>query len=74
MRIFRNSTAAYLLLISARYGQLPYRALCFLSLPYETAKDDSRSCAALGISKSSRRRGIRAFFSRTAATRRISRL
>ena len=39
MRIFRNSTAEYLLIISARYGQLPYRALRFLSLPYETAKD-----------------------------------
>ena len=39
MRIFRNSTAEYLLLISAAYGQLPYRALTFLPLPYENVKD-----------------------------------
>lgn len=39
MRIFRNSTAEYLLIISTAYGQLPYRALTFLPLPYENVKD-----------------------------------
>lgn len=39
MRIFRNSTAEYLLLISTAYGQLPYRALTYLPLPYENVKD-----------------------------------
>ena len=39
MRIFRNSTAEYLLIISTAYGQLPYHALTFLPLPYENVKD-----------------------------------
>lgn len=39
MRIFRNSMAEYLLLISTAYGQLPYRALTYLPLPYENVKD-----------------------------------
>ena len=39
MRIFKNSTAEYLLLISTAYGQLPYRALTYLPLPYENVKD-----------------------------------
>lgn len=62
MRIFRNSTAAYLLLISARYGQLPYRALRFLSLPYETAKDAFQKLCRAGYLEVVKAPGHKSFF------------
>ena len=62
MRIFRNSTAAYLLLISVRYGQLPYRALRFLALPYETAKDAFQKLYRAGYLEIVKAPGHKSFF------------
>lgn len=62
MRIFRNSTAEYLLLISTAYGQLPYRALTFLPLPYENVKDAFQKLCRAGYLEIVKAPGHKSFF------------
>lgn len=62
MRIFRNSTAEYLLLISTAYGQLPYRTLTFLPLPYENVKDAFQKLCRAGYLEIVKAPGHKSFF------------
>ena len=62
MRIFRNSTAEYLLIISTAYGQLPYHALTFLSLPYENVKDAFQKLCRAGYLETVKAPGHKSFF------------